>query len=433
MPDVKLEFVHRSKVFTGTPLAELLLDAGCPPLDKSHEKSDAVVALQTALNLLGYDCGAADGKFGPGTAAVVRSFQKDVVGKVRGSDFGATSPGDGRADWLTLLALDAACAVKEGGSSAAAGAPAKGSGAKPAQPGPKPVPNGAAKPGEPARPSTDPAPAPAPAGAPAEPQPKSSVRPGYDLLPEDMKARYLKMSFSVDGNQIDFELDHLKYQNMHFKDEVKDGVKVFNESCKDFLVSLVLNELQKKEMAWLEENVGPRLAKGTPAFIARAFMGKGSPEDIQAVLKIAVKITTRLRGDWRDQGSLSSTVADFYKRNMGLDCNGFAGNYAKAIGAGYGPETFIPNFAPAGNRRQMLDDILPGDVIVWNPTHIATIQGRRGDGDFDIVESNGETEVQGLGNTTRRLKETGSDSFKIQKIYPDKVGNTETVWVATLK
>ena len=432
MPDVKLDFAHRSKAFTGTPLAELLLDLGFPPLEKSHEKSDAVVALQTALNQLGYDCGAADGKFGPGTAAVVRSFQKDVVGKVRSSDFGADSPGDGRADWLTLLALDAACAAKEGGAPAAGPAPAASPGGKPAPAGPNPLPKGAgaAQPGGPAQPSADPA---APAGDSAQPQPKSSVRPGYDLLPEDMKARYLKMSFTVDGNQIDIQLEHLKYQNMHSKDKVENGVKVFNESCKDFLVSLVLNELQKKEMAWLEENVGPKLAKGVPAFIARAFMGKGSPEDIQAVLKIVAKVTTRLRGDWRDQGSLSATVADFYKRNMGLDCNGFAGNYAKAIGTSYGPETMIPSFAPAGKRRQKLDEILPGDVIIWNPTHIATIQGRRGDGDFDIVESNGEPEVQGLGNTIRRLRETGSDSIKIQKVYPTRMGDTETVWVATLK
>jgi peptidoglycan hydrolase-like protein with peptidoglycan-binding domain len=428
MSDVTLDFAHRSKAFAGTPLADLLLDAGFPPLDRSHEKSDAVVALQTALNELGYDCGAADGKFGPGTAEVVKAFQKDVVSKVRSSDFGAESPGDGRADWLTLLALDAACSAKEGGALAGP-APAAGPGAKPAPAGPKPAAagGGAAPPGGEPGPGKDPAP-------PADPaQPKSTVRPGYDLLPEDMKARYLKMSFAVDGNQIDISLEHLKYQNMHFKDEVKNGVKVFNESCKDFLVSLIMNELQKKEMAWLEENIGPRLAKGTPAFVARAFMGKGSPDDIQAVLKIAAKITTRLRGDWRDQGSLSATLADFYHRNMGLDCNGFAGNYAKALGTSFGPESAIPSFAPPGKRRRKLDEILPGDVIIWDPTHIATIQGRRDDGDFSIVESNGEAEVQGLGNTTRRLKETGGDTFRIQKVYPDRLGNTETVFVATLK
>src|SRR5258706_5137405 len=103
---------------------------------------------------------------------------------------------------------------------------------------------------------------------------------------------------------------------------------------------------------------------------------------------------------------------------MGLDCSGFAGNYYVAVGGGGGltPDSPIPAFAPPGKRRHTVDEILPGDLIIWSSVHIATIQGRRSDGNFDIVESNGETEVQGLGNTVREIKDTGSDVFKIRKV-----------------
>ena len=42
--------------------------------------------------------------------------------------------------------------------------------------------------------------------------------------------------------------------------------------------------------------------------------------------------------------------------------------------------------------------------------------------------------MQGLGNTTRQLTETGGDSFKIRKIHADgHAGGVEEVYVATLK
>jgi hypothetical protein len=259
-------------------------------------------------------------------------------------------------------------------------------------------------------------------------EPKSTVRPGYDLLPEDLKARYLKMSFKLDGEQVDISLEHLIYQNLSLKDNK------FNEACKNVIAGLVQHELQKKEKDWLEENIGTKLATGAPAFVMHAMCGKGSPEQIQAVLKIAGHCHKRLGKDWQDKGSLSESMAAFYHANMGLDCSGFAGNYARAVGhPKLEPNTPIPMFAPPDRRRHKLDEILPGDLIIWNPRHIATIQGRRSDGNFDIVESNGEPEVQGLGNTVRQLTETGGDSFKIQKIHADgHAGNIETVWVSTI-
>ena len=45
------------------------------PLVLSGSKGDAVRALQTRLNQLGYDCGTIDGVFGPKTLAAVKAFQ----------------------------------------------------------------------------------------------------------------------------------------------------------------------------------------------------------------------------------------------------------------------------------------------------------------------------------------------------------------------
>lgn len=42
---------------------------------KSGDRSEAVKTMQTALNVLGHDCGTADGIWGPKTEAAVRAFQ----------------------------------------------------------------------------------------------------------------------------------------------------------------------------------------------------------------------------------------------------------------------------------------------------------------------------------------------------------------------
>lgn len=421
MSEVKLEFAPRSKAFSGTPLAELLLDAGCQPLGKSREKSDAVVALQTALTQLGYDCGIADGKFGPATAEVVRSFQKDVVSKVDPKPLGAGPAADGSADWLTLLALDAACAALEGGQQPAPQPKAKEQPNDPPKELPKDPPK--EQPNDPNSGGGGKAPE-----AP-KPEPKSTVRPGYDLLPRDLKNRYLKMSFTLDGHPVNISLDHLIYQNLSLGEKSR-----FNERCKDHIVGLV-TKLQKTQAAWLDENIGPKLATGKPAFVMRAMSGKGSPEMIEAVLRIAGHCRDEMGSHWTERGSLSASLQEFYHSNMGLDCSGFAGNYARAVGhPKLEPETPIPSFAPPDKRRRKLDEILPGDLIIWNPGHIATIQGLRSDGFFDIVESSGETDVQGLGDSVRSLTEAGGDLFKVRKIHPDgsATPNPETVWVSTI-
>jgi hypothetical protein len=56
--------------------------------------------------------------------------------------------------------------------------------------------------------------------------------------------------------------------------------------------------------------------------------GKGSPEQIQAVLRMAGHCRKEMGGHWTERGSLSASLQEFYRSNMGLDCSGFAGNYS---------------------------------------------------------------------------------------------------------
>lgn len=44
---------------------------------QTGDKGDAVVLLQSALNLLGFDCGRIDGQYGPATAAALNRFKED--------------------------------------------------------------------------------------------------------------------------------------------------------------------------------------------------------------------------------------------------------------------------------------------------------------------------------------------------------------------
>jgi GH25 family lysozyme M1 (1,4-beta-N-acetylmuramidase) len=122
----KIDFAAKSKTFAGTPLAELLLNAQFEPLAsvKNPPKESAVEAIQKALVGLGYNVGkgGVDGRFGNDTATAVKQFQNDVVKKIDPKPLGVVAPAtDGRVDWLTLLALDAACAFVETQSPAALG------------------------------------------------------------------------------------------------------------------------------------------------------------------------------------------------------------------------------------------------------------------------------------------------------------------------
>lgn len=81
-------------LYTAEEIAAAALQGDKPPAEQPEEtvyfnlrrgsKGADVTKLQTALNALGYDCGAADGVFGVKTEAAVRAFQQANALKVDG-------------------------------------------------------------------------------------------------------------------------------------------------------------------------------------------------------------------------------------------------------------------------------------------------------------------------------------------------------------
>ncbi len=97
--------------------------------------------------------------------------------------------------------------------------------------------------------------------------------------------------------------------------------------------------------------------------LQRVFTGKGAPEDIRNVVKLASRF--KLISD-------KMPVDKYVSTNIGLDCNGFAGNFW-----GINPDTSIDQYDV--HRRQAVADVAAGDAMVFYrkgvaaPFHIAVV------------------------------------------------------------
>ena len=114
--------------------------------------------------------------------------------------------------------------------------------------------------------------------------------------------------------------------------------------------------------------------------VMRVFMGKGSPDEIRDVIRLAHRfgiITNPARLTPPPNRTVAQYAADF----LGLDCNAFVGNYF-----GMNPETEIPTYART-RRRRSVQEVRSGDVVISNvllgnryrPEHIALTEGFDGD------------------------------------------------------
>jgi len=251
------------------------------------------------------------------------------------------------------------------------------------------------------------------------------------LLPKQFQQRYLSMSFKIGDETVRIKLKGTRYQNP------KGSKPLDRAKLKDKMLSLVNSELQKDKEG-IEELVKPfPIRKHSPIF-HRVFMGEGKPEQIVAVLQLASRLKSKLGKYWVEKGDLSATLQHFYLENIGLNCNGFVGAYAQAVGARQNSDTQISSYAPAKKRKKKLSQIKPGDVLVWkNGSHIGAIQGKRKDGKWDVVEAGGvgrsTPPYGGLGNTVYEFKETGGDVIKAIKHVPGPKGGPMDCYIVALK
>jgi GH24 family phage-related lysozyme (muramidase) len=296
---------------------------------------------------------------------------------------------------------------------------------EPAPPEPEPAPPAPAP--DPAPPAVDPVP-PAPAPAPVPPADPNAVksRDEYPNTPEDLRQRYLHMKFKAGDVDVEFSLEQLKYHNESIKKPHPDYI-LPNAELKDLLIGIKKKLKKDKGPEFYAELLG-RFAEDNKMIAPYPFMGKGSPAQIEAVLKIiACTNGAGLGHFWVDKGDINASLADFYWNHMGLDCSGFAGNYARWIGGPeddriysgvpkYGelnPELPISEFARIGKKRRALEEIMMGDLICWaNGSHISTILSHDG-GTLHCVESNGDSKVKGLGTMDRKVVFAGGDLWTL--------------------
>lgn len=117
--------------------------------------------------------------------------------------------------------------------------------------------------------------------------------------------------------------------------------------------------------------------------IVRAFNGKSSPADIELALTAAIA-TKKVEPEI---GALQKLADEC----MGLDCNGFVGNYTRRLGwmnadGHYGPNTPTPRYASRGLVRESPEEVQPRDVLIWDsPRHIAIVHAVSHPGSFLLV------------------------------------------------
>jgi hypothetical protein len=93
--------------------------------------------------------------------------------------------------------------------------------------------------------------------------------------------------------------------------------------------------------------------------VARAFYGKGSPEDCKIALEHAIRFN-RVRPE---------RIQEYCDRigRIGIDCSGFVNNYFLAKGI-ISQAKNISHYTSGKDRKSLLD-IQPDDVIIWTNRH----------------------------------------------------------------
>lgn len=113
--------------------------------------------------------------------------------------------------------------------------------------------------------------------------------------------------------------------------------------------------------------------------IFHAHSGKGSPTEIRTVLQLVALYGL---GDYSSYETDAGTKLNAYCENyIGLDCNGFAGNFARLKGSALEPNSPVSAFSDGTgtHRHTTVEQIRPGDAIVEAPSgdhwpHVALVQ-----------------------------------------------------------
>lgn len=119
-------------------------------------------------------------------------------------------------------------------------------------------------------------------------------------------------------------------------------------------------------------------------------------------------------------GDAAADLNAVYARYLGLDCNGFAGNWSYENNGAVGPSTPVSDWAAASRvkfQRKSLPAVCKGDVIQYkNANHVAVIADvDAGTGRIYVVESCSETGCVGLQGEWHKIRHDGGNTFTIQQ------------------
>lgn len=187
----------------------------------------------------------------------------------------------------------------------------------------------------------------------------------------------------------------------------------------------------------------PEILKRWRVRMMAVHSGKGSPLEIQVCLHLVAIYGLYDTKKWGTD--TAAGVKDYCDKYIGLDCNGFVGNFARDTGTGKEPNTPIYSYAPKGRRRTKLEDVQRNDVLAWTDDgHIAIIDsispvvtgpGGKPTRDAVVVESTAgnpsggsDTAHGGLQHSTYCLRAIGPD--QICKIERPKGKGTAAVYIA---
>ena len=278
------------------------------------------------------------------------------------------------------------------------------------------------------------------------------------ITPLEFEQRYHKLLVTLDdlsmvtvdvhkyrlrGSKPALHHDTVAAENMkdkiisHLNDEIRAESKLEkaeNKAATTHLLSAPLHVL----LAILHHAFTQSMTDAKP-WIARVHMGKGWPEDIALTLSLVARYKLYDKSLDAKLG-----VTKYCNDFIGLDCNGFVGNYARAIGSTLTASTYIGTFAPEAKRRTKLDDVKANDVMVWpDYGHITIIDSigpvtKAPDGkptrEARVVES---TAFTGLGNGRDGLQNSlyairSVDAQKKFAIERPKGGKVNQVYIAPL-
>lgn len=297
-----------------------------------------------------------------------------------------------------------------------------------------------------------------------------SAFPTY--TPLELEAKYHQLLVMVDGMKTT-TVNVRRYQNND--DKYKNNPDAGNKEAlvkKDLLVGRMVTEANRMKAnaaatakgkkapyktANLEDDfemkfsgalaqlsIPQYLISKCPAMM-QVHSGKGSIDEIATCLHLIAVFGLY---DTKKFGTDSAAgVRDYCDKYIGLDCNGFVGNYARHIRAGKIPDSLISSYVAKDKLRTKIEDVMPNDVLVWPDfSHIAIVDSiqRMGTGrdakparDCVIVESTGSnpsggsnTTKGGLQNSTYSIRSVTGNLFKVER---PKNGPLNNVYIARLK